>query len=318
MKRSSRALLRFAFVFLPLAVFVLLAFQAFSRGAEAQGFDLTSPPDLSNISSLFGTYGAVALILVSLVSTVASGIVALTPTPHPDTAWGRVYQVVELLAMVTKNTKQTGFPVVDALHNVQLALAANPLPTISPPLKVDGPDVSVSGRVVVPSLAIIMTLGIGLLCSACDGSPSAPAPNSPEVQSFAQQVAAFNAKVKADMAAFGAASLAVGKSSCGYLSEANGLFKAATPVLLVAGVDPAIGGTEAGVMLGVDVACGIIDAADPTAPATPQVASAIAQVVAAIPEVKAALATAAPDVAATASAPPPDPAPAPAVSGAGA
>jgi|APCry1669189034_1035192.scaffolds.fasta_scaffold00165_32 hypothetical protein len=36
----------------------------------------------------------------------ASAITALTPTPKDDSAVRRVYRVIELLAMVTKRTKQ--------------------------------------------------------------------------------------------------------------------------------------------------------------------------------------------------------------------
>lgn len=40
------------------------------------------------------------------VHAAASAITALTPTPKDDTAVRKVYKVIELLALVTKRTKQ--------------------------------------------------------------------------------------------------------------------------------------------------------------------------------------------------------------------
>lgn len=125
---------------------------------------------------------------------------------------------------------------------------------------------------------------------------------------FAQQVAEFNTKAQADITAFNANaltdSIAVGKSACGYVSEANGLFQdVATVGAVVGNIDPAVGAAEGGVMLGVNLSCNLIDSADPTQPAAPQVVAAVLQVVAAIPQIKTALASANPAVAAVASAP---------------
>jgi len=40
------------------------------------------------------------------VHAAASAITALTPTPKDDTVVRKVYKVIELLALVTKRTKQ--------------------------------------------------------------------------------------------------------------------------------------------------------------------------------------------------------------------
>lgn len=150
----------------------------------------------------------------------------------------------------------------------------------------------------------------GLLCLAatsCADQTATNADGSTSVMTFAQQVAAFDAKAQSDIKAFNANAMtntiAVGKSACGYLSEAHGLFVVAGPTMAIAGVDPAVGATEAAVMLAVQLNCKLIDAADPAQPAVPQVLNAVVQVVAAIPQIKNALAETAPTVAAAATAP---------------
>jgi hypothetical protein len=142
--------------------------------------------------------------------------------------------------------------------------------------------------------------------AACVGGTTPTA--SADTMTFAQQVAAFNTKAQADIAAFNANaltdSIAVGKSACGYVSEANGLFQnVATVGAVVGNIDPAVGAAEQGVMIGVNLSCKRIDNADPTQPAAPQVVNAVLQVVAAIPQIKSALVTANPTVAAVATAP---------------
>lgn len=145
-----------------------------------------------------------------------------------------------------------------------------------------------------------------LAIAACAGTTTPTA--SADTLTFAQQVAAFNTKAQADITAFNANaltdSIAVGKSACGYVSEANGLFQdVATVGAVVGNIDPAVGAAEAGVMVGVNLSCKLIDNADPTQPAAPQVVAAVLQVVAAIPQIKSALATANPTVAAVAAGP---------------
>lgn len=158
---------------------------------------------------------------------------------------------------------------------------------------------------VVPPAAVGLFLAAFLLSSlnACGPQTVVNPDGTTSVLTFAQQVAAFDAKAQADIKQFGADSLTAGKSACGYLSEANGLFNVAAPVLTIAGVAaPSVGVTEAVVFGDVQIACTLIDAADPTAPATPQIVNAITTVVAAIPTIKAQLAQAAPQAAAAATA----------------
>lgn len=148
----------------------------------------------------------------------------------------------------------------------------------------------------------IAALGLCAL-AACAGGASGV---STSTQNFATQVASFDADAQAKIAAFNSGALldvqAVGKSACGYLSMADGLFKLALPVAIIAGADPAIGATEAAVFTGVKLGCAVVDSADPSLPAA-SLASAAAQVVAAIPQVKSALKAADPSLAAAASAP---------------
>lgn len=143
-----------------------------------------------------------------------------------------------------------------------------------------------------PALFAIVFAGSLVACSttAPDGT----------ALTFAQQVAAFDAKAKSDLATFGADSLVVGKSACGYVSEASGLFRVVAPI---AGADPAALAAGAAAAIAADAACRIIDAADPAKPAAPQVVTAVAQVLAAVPAVKSALEATDPAVAAAATAP---------------
>jgi hypothetical protein len=142
---------------------------------------------------------------------------------------------------------------------------------------------------------------IGLAACATD---TAPAP----VLSFAQQVQAFDADASTKLAAYASGALTdtktVGQSLCGYASMANGLFKLAVPVMALAGVDPAVGGTEAAVMGGVQLACAAIDNATPDAPG---LAGSVIAVASAVARIKANLQAVAPAAAAAATAPVPTP-----------
>lgn len=150
----------------------------------------------------------------------------------------------------------------------------------------------------VKSLALLLVLGSVLFLEACGGLPApgatpAPPAAASSLQAFAVQVSAYNAKATADIQAVAsgalAAGVAVGKSACGFASMGNGLFKAGAPAMALAGVDPGVGATEAAVMVGVELACPLIDAADPSKPVTPQVAAAVSQAVGAVPQITAAL-----------------------------
>jgi hypothetical protein len=106
----------------PLFALSLLCFLALIRAAAAA--DAAAQVDLFGIISLLGGSAMPALLVIAVVSFLASIVVALTPTPNPTTRLGRVYQVIEWLAMVTRGTKETGFPVIDELHAAQLAVLA--------------------------------------------------------------------------------------------------------------------------------------------------------------------------------------------------
>lgn len=145
------------------------------------------------------------------------------------------------------------------------------------------------------SSCVVMGLLPALLAACVASSPSnAPVPvPEPQLLQFAQQVQAFNANLNQSIATNAAGALAtgvaLGKAACGAASMNDGLFKAAVPAMALAGVDPTIGATEAGVMIGVNVSCAIIDNANPSAPITPQVAQAVAQAVAAVPQITSAV-----------------------------
>lgn len=139
---------------------------------------------------------------------------------------------------------------------------------------------------------------IGLmLLAGCTSTPSTTAVDP--LQSFAQQVNAFNKDLNTKVAAAAGnaltAGIAVGKAACGTASMANGLFQAAAPA-----VDPQVAATEAGVMMAVNLNCALVDAADPAKPVTPQVAQAVAAVVQAVPTINANIKAVNPAVAATA------------------
>lgn len=46
--------------------------------------------------------------VVTAVVALASAICALTPTPPPNTVWGKVYKVIEFLAINIGKAKQPG------------------------------------------------------------------------------------------------------------------------------------------------------------------------------------------------------------------
>lgn len=45
---------------------------------------------------------------VTLVISVASGVCAATPTPDPNTAWGKVYRAIEFLGLLVGKAKEEG------------------------------------------------------------------------------------------------------------------------------------------------------------------------------------------------------------------
>jgi hypothetical protein len=125
--------------------------------------------DAATLAHLVGVSVGTVLIVFSLASSVASFVCAMTPTPNPITPWGRVYQVIEWLAIITRNTKETGYPAVDALHAAALAMAAHPVPLQgAAAAKVatadSGPTVAKAGA------ALLIALGLATTLSACASS----------------------------------------------------------------------------------------------------------------------------------------------------
>jgi hypothetical protein len=59
--------------------------------------------------------------------TAASLFTALTPTPDPNTTWGKVYRVIEMAALLTQKAKQSGMiptnPAADKLAENAVATA---------------------------------------------------------------------------------------------------------------------------------------------------------------------------------------------------
>jgi hypothetical protein len=154
------------------------------------------------------------------------------------------------------------------------------------------------------TIILLPLVGMALLLQACQLTGNISA----DTAAFASQVAAFDAKAQSDIAALNSGAItdavAVGKSSCGFISMQNGLFNlVALPLIAAGSVAPSVGASEQAVMGGVNLACNAIDTADPAAPAA-AVAAAVAAVLAAVPTVKANLQAASPSVAASATAPP--------------
>lgn len=53
------------------------------------------------------------LIIIAVLSAIsaASVLTGFTSTPAPNTVWGRIYSVIEALAVVTDKAKQVGVPI---------------------------------------------------------------------------------------------------------------------------------------------------------------------------------------------------------------
>jgi hypothetical protein len=171
------------------------------------------------------------------------------------------------------------------------ALVANVANAISP------------GAVKTTALALALALGIGSGLVACSSAPAPATQPSSGLLTFAKQAGAYVADFNSKVAAFNSGALTdakvLGQAACGAGSMADGVFKAATPIILAAGVDPSVGATEAGAALALNLACQIVDNANPATPVT-TVASAAMQAVNAYQQVKTALSQGAPTVAAAA------------------
>lgn len=116
MIRTLRAVLATApllvgYTFLAVVIAAWLAAPALAQA--------TAPADLSSLLAILGAAGTPALVAFAMASLGASIVVAVTPTPAHDSVWSRPYQLLEWLALVTRSTKETGIPAVDALHRAQ-------------------------------------------------------------------------------------------------------------------------------------------------------------------------------------------------------
>jgi len=90
----------------------------------------------------------------------AGAIAAVTPTPSPNTTFGKVYKVLEILALNVLHAKETGEPVA--------AASAAPMP---PSAIVAGPTLTGGAGSIVNSLLIAAMIGlVGLGLSACASS----------------------------------------------------------------------------------------------------------------------------------------------------
>lgn len=119
-----RKLFRVLAAVMPLAIIVVLTagFWALCMIAPAFAQAAAAAPDMAGLLSILGAAGPAAIIAYALASLAASILVAVTPTPAHDSVWSRPYQLLEWLAVVTRSTKETGIPAVDALHAAQLAV----------------------------------------------------------------------------------------------------------------------------------------------------------------------------------------------------
>jgi|SRR6185437_7351355 len=75
----------------------------------------------------------------SHIVVAASAIAALTPTPAPNTPWGRAYKVMELLALNFLHAKETGVNTASVAQEVIAILskmkppAPAAAPVVTPP-----------------------------------------------------------------------------------------------------------------------------------------------------------------------------------------
>jgi hypothetical protein len=236
-----------------LSALVLALTPVFTVAALAQAPALL-PTDVPSLLQLLGVGAVPALVTASLLSTAASLFVAVTPTPHPDTPWGRVYQLVEWVAIVTRNTKQTGIPVVDALHNAALA-------TLNDPGYSPKPKAAEAAKVGAALLALALA---GSTLSACGTAP-VPSADPAAKSSLQTGMANFNTAINSELAALnanGGAADNLAKLACGASAYADAYFKLIAPL---AGASSGDLQTEKAAMAGAEMLC----AAPPSAGTAP-------------------------------------------------
>jgi hypothetical protein len=167
MKTLARSALALAFR-TPFALALALAFGPpallFAGIALAQSAgapDLHQAVSTVDLGAILSGLGPNAIVGLAIASFAASVFCALTPTPAPGSAWARLYHLVELVAVITPATKETGIPAVDALAqaNRALHLIAGAAPAPKPTDPVSGGPKLVG--------AIALCLGLGVALSGC-------------------------------------------------------------------------------------------------------------------------------------------------------
>ena len=105
----------------------------------------------------------------------ASIVAAITPTPDPGTLWGKLYRIVDLLALNVAHAKETGAP--------QPAPSAPALPPTLPSAPAAPAKSGQAGSARLLLAALVAALGAILGLSGCAGVQSAAvAVNSQAVQ----------------------------------------------------------------------------------------------------------------------------------------
>lgn len=122
LERRARAYRFLVFLAILLVVFIL----AFGRSAFADGSGAAAPG--LSLLAIMQQGGVPMLIAWALLSLLASLFCAMTPTPAPTSRWAGLYQLMELLAVITRQTKLTGIPAVDALQTAASAIRELPAP----------------------------------------------------------------------------------------------------------------------------------------------------------------------------------------------
>jgi len=133
-----------------------------------------------------------------------------------------------------------------------------------------------------------MLAAFGLL-AACSSEDVAA--RQAKFQAALAQVPAYEAKAKEDLTKFSSGAITdvklVGQDFCAVASMLHGTFGVAAPLLTA---DPKVFASEQAAMAIVEVACAVLDKADPATP-VPTLLTATQQVIGAVPTIKEAVAT---------------------------
>lgn len=161
---------------LAVAFVVVLGAAAFADTPGA----LPIPSDL--VWALISGYGVPALVIFAMVSFLCSLFCALTKTPAPSSKWSAFYQVIEALALLTRNAKMTGNPAIDAFlmaeHTLVSGVTAEP-----EPLKPAQPLAPLPPGSTAAAVALLV-VGATLLASCAALNPSGKAWDSNQIAFF--------------------------------------------------------------------------------------------------------------------------------------